>query len=80
MDLNQNLIFLVKIKNEIYQLLETKEFLKDLEQACDIYKQKHEALSNKPDALLPLFFKITINFEEICNNSGNVTLINEINT
>lgn len=79
MDLNQNLIFLVKIKNEIFQLLEEKEFLKDLEQTCDIFKQKHEGLSNKLDALLPLSFKITINFEEICNNSSNMTLIKEIN-
>lgn len=79
MDLNQNLIFLVKIKNEIFQLLEEKEFLKDLEQTCDIFKQKHEGLSNKIDALLPLSFKITINFEEICNNSSNMTLIKEIN-
>lgn len=73
MDQNQNLFFLVKINNELFKLLETKDFIEELKQTCDIYKQKHEGLSN--DALLPLCVKIKINFQEICKNKGNLNTI-----
>lgn len=76
MDLNNNLIYRAKIKNEVFKFFESKEFMKDLEQTCDIYRQKYEALSNKSDPLLPFCHKVKINFQEICKSRGNLNIFN----